>query len=141
MLATGGTAAIAAPVIPTDFAASAAGTIVTEVADWAVFDTTADKLAQSHDSKTLTTTGTKELCITLKHKITPHDAQIGFYRSGLHAYVPENFTELPDVNGLFTQGQVLDVQRQGVLGGGERVVLPISFCQQSATSYSKDYAA
>ncbi|KAF8156714.1 hypothetical protein B0H34DRAFT_710311 [Crassisporium funariophilum] len=97
--ATGGMAAVAAPVmgpVSDVFVTSFGDTILvelglhagydltTKVANDLVFDKTIKKLVPIHSSR-LETTGVKVLLITLKYKHTMTDAALGFYRSSLHA--------------------------------------------------------
>ncbi|KAJ7599330.1 hypothetical protein C8J56DRAFT_187529 [Mycena floridula] len=96
--ATGGMAAVAAPVMGpiSDLVVSSVGdTILVEIglhagfslADQALDDVFIDKpinkLIPIH-SKRLETTGTKEIGITLKYKHAFEDAALGFYRSSIH---------------------------------------------------------
>ncbi|TFK47589.1 hypothetical protein OE88DRAFT_1665816 [Heliocybe sulcata] len=97
-VATGGTAAIATPVmgpISDVVTSSIADSILVEVglnagfdlattaADDLVFGDTTDLLLPVH-SKRLETTNVKELLITLKYKHTVTDASLGFFRSSMH---------------------------------------------------------
>ncbi|OJT02818.1 hypothetical protein TRAPUB_6674 [Trametes pubescens] len=96
--ATGGMAAVAAPVMGpvSDVVVSTLGdTILVEVGMHVGFDLTtkaandliidgAIKKAFPIHSRRLETTGVKTMTITLKYKHVPEDASLGFYRSGLH---------------------------------------------------------
>ncbi|KDR68452.1 hypothetical protein GALMADRAFT_257184 [Galerina marginata CBS 339.88] len=97
--ATGGMAAVAAPVMGpvSDVVVGSFGdTILVELglhagfdltvkaADDLVFDHTIKKLVPIH-SQRLETTGVKVLLITLRYKHTMSDAALGFYRSSMHS--------------------------------------------------------
>ncbi|KZT22738.1 hypothetical protein NEOLEDRAFT_1097186 [Neolentinus lepideus HHB14362 ss-1] len=96
--ATGGTAAVAAPVMDpiSDIIVSSLGdTVLVEVGLHTGFELTtkvADDLLLQHTvnhmiplhSKRLETTAIKELLITLKYKHTVEDASLGFFRSSVH---------------------------------------------------------
>ncbi|TFK41555.1 hypothetical protein BDQ12DRAFT_678174 [Crucibulum laeve] len=97
--ATGGMAAVAAPVMApiSDIAFTSLGDTVlvelglhtgfeltTKVADDLVIDKSVNKLIPIH-SKRLETTGVKVLLITLKYKHTMDDAALGFFRASVHA--------------------------------------------------------
>ncbi|EJF63816.1 hypothetical protein DICSQDRAFT_101872 [Dichomitus squalens LYAD-421 SS1] len=96
--ATGGVAAVAAPVMGpvSDAVVSTFGdTILVEMgmhvgfdltakaANDLIFDGTIHELVPIHSSR-LQTTGIKTMTITLKYKHLPDDASLGFYRSGIH---------------------------------------------------------
>ncbi|KAI0711118.1 hypothetical protein C8T65DRAFT_647558 [Cerioporus squamosus] len=96
--ATGGVAAVAAPVMGpvSDVVVSTFGdTILVEMgmhmgfdltakaANDLVFDGTIKTIVPIHSSR-LETTGVKTMTITLKYKHVPEDASLGFYRSGIH---------------------------------------------------------
>ncbi|KAI0674455.1 hypothetical protein C8Q78DRAFT_595418 [Trametes maxima] len=96
--ATGGVAAVAAPVMGpvSDAVVSTLGdTILVEmgmhvgfdltakVANDLIFDGAIKEIVPIH-SRRLETTGVKTMTITLKYKHVPEDASLGFYRSGLH---------------------------------------------------------
>lgn len=61
--------------------------LTTKVANDLVLDKAIKAVVPIHSDR-LTTTGVKELLITLKYKHTFEDASLGFYRSGLHKSVP-----------------------------------------------------
>ncbi|EPQ53449.1 hypothetical protein GLOTRDRAFT_44832 [Gloeophyllum trabeum ATCC 11539] len=97
--ATGGTAAIATPImgplsdVVTDSVAdsilvevglNAGFQLGTKAADDLVFGETTDMLIPVHSTR-LETTSVKELTITLKYKHTVVDANLGFFRSSVHA--------------------------------------------------------
>ncbi|KAI0827090.1 hypothetical protein BC628DRAFT_1319185 [Trametes gibbosa] len=96
--ATGGVAAVAAPVMGpvSDVVVSTLGdTILVEMGMHVGFDLTAKaandlifdgaiKQVVPIHSRRLETTGVKTMTITLKYKHVPEDASLGFYRSGLH---------------------------------------------------------
>ncbi|KAF8953180.1 hypothetical protein BDZ97DRAFT_628668 [Flammula alnicola] len=97
--ATGGIAAVAAPVMGpvSDIVVTTLGDTIlvelglhvgfdltTKVANDLVFDHTIKKIVPIH-SKRLETTAVKVLLITLKYKHTISDAALGFYRSSLHS--------------------------------------------------------
>ncbi|KAI0711337.1 hypothetical protein C8Q76DRAFT_736182 [Earliella scabrosa] len=96
--ATGGVAAVAAPVMGpvSDVVVSTFGdTILVEMgmhagfsltakaANDLVFDGAIKQIVPIHSSR-LETTGVKTMTITLKYKHVPEDASLGFYRSGIH---------------------------------------------------------
>ncbi|PIL27645.1 hypothetical protein GSI_10797 [Ganoderma sinense ZZ0214-1] len=96
--ATGGVAAVAAPVMGpvSDVVVSTFGdTILVEMGVHVGFDLTAKaandlifdgaihQIVPIHSSR-LQTTGVKVMTITLKYKHVPEDASLGFYRSGIH---------------------------------------------------------
>ncbi|RPD65671.1 hypothetical protein L226DRAFT_501335 [Lentinus tigrinus ALCF2SS1-7] len=96
--ATGGVAAVAAPVMGpvSDVVVSTFGdTILVEMgmhvgfdltakaANDLVFDGAIKQIVPIHSSR-LETTGVKTMTITLKYKHIPEDASLGFYRSGVH---------------------------------------------------------
>ncbi|RDX54676.1 hypothetical protein OH76DRAFT_1340627 [Lentinus brumalis] len=96
--ATGGVAAVAAPVMGpvSDVVLSTFGdTILVEMGMHVGFDLTAKaandfvfdgaikKIVPIHSSR-LETTAVKTMTITLKYKHIPEDASLGFYRSGIH---------------------------------------------------------
>ncbi|KAI0765370.1 hypothetical protein C8Q74DRAFT_1205117 [Fomes fomentarius] len=97
--ATGGVAAVAAPVMGpvSDMVVSTFGdTILVEMgmhvgfdltakaANDLVFDGAIKTIVPIHSSR-LETTGVKTMTITLKYKHVPEDASLGFYRSGIHS--------------------------------------------------------
>ncbi|KAF8198573.1 hypothetical protein BJ912DRAFT_30379 [Pholiota molesta] len=97
--ATGGMAAIAAPVMGpmSDIIVTTLGDSIfvelgmhagfelsTKLANDLVFDKSIKRIVPIH-SKRLETTGCKVLLITLKYKHTMSDAALGFYRSSLHS--------------------------------------------------------
>jgi hypothetical protein len=107
--ATGGMAAVAAPVMGpiSDIVVDSFGdTILVELglhagfeaAVWAGDDIFIDKpmkkIIPAHDAN-LTTSGVKILTITLKYKHTVEDAQLGFFRSSTHAD-PNLFASVSD---------------------------------------------
>lgn len=55
----------------------------TKAANDLVISKPLSKLLPLHDAR-LETTAIKELIITLKHKLTAEDAQLGFFRSSVH---------------------------------------------------------
>ncbi|THH19628.1 hypothetical protein EW146_g1602 [Bondarzewia mesenterica] len=96
--ATGGVAAVAAPVmgpvsdvilstvgdsILVEIGMNAGFDLTAKVANDLVFDKTIKAIIPIH-SKTLETTNVKSILITLKFKHTLEDASLGFYRSSLH---------------------------------------------------------
>ncbi|KAH9852468.1 hypothetical protein C2E23DRAFT_182495 [Lenzites betulinus] len=96
--ATGGMAAVAAPVMGpvSDMVVSTLGDTIlvemgmhvgfdltTKAANDLVIDGVIKKVVPIH-SRRLETTGVKTMTITLKYKHVPEDASLGFYRSGLH---------------------------------------------------------
>ncbi|KAI1798063.1 hypothetical protein LXA43DRAFT_968515 [Ganoderma leucocontextum] len=96
--ATGGVAAVAAPVMGpvSDVVVSTFGdTILVEMgvhvgfdlsakaANDFIFDGAIHQFVPIHSSR-LQTTGVKVMTITLKYKHVPEDASLGFYRSGIH---------------------------------------------------------
>ncbi|KAF5380055.1 hypothetical protein D9615_006133 [Tricholomella constricta] len=98
ILATGGMAAVAAPVmgpvsdvvvtsfgdsILVEFGLNTGLDLGSAVANDLVFKKPLDCVLPIH-SKRLETTGVKVLLITLKHRHTVHDAALGFYRSSVH---------------------------------------------------------
>ncbi|KAH6909509.1 hypothetical protein BKA70DRAFT_1276349 [Coprinopsis sp. MPI-PUGE-AT-0042] len=99
IVATGGMAAVAAPVmvpvseaavssfgstIIVDLGLSAGFALTTKVANDLVFSKPLNKLIPIHSDR-LETTGIKELTITLKFKLALEDAALGFYRGSLHS--------------------------------------------------------
>ncbi|KAH8097042.1 hypothetical protein BXZ70DRAFT_990927 [Cristinia sonorae] len=98
IVATGGMAAVAAPVMGpvSDVVVSTVGDsilveigmhagfeVATKVANDLVFDKPLDRVLPIH-SKRLETTGVKTMTITLKYKHTVEDAALGFYRGSVH---------------------------------------------------------
>ncbi|KAI0646448.1 hypothetical protein C8Q79DRAFT_1111011 [Trametes meyenii] len=96
--ATGGVAAVAAPVMGpvSDAVVSTLGDTIlvemgmhvgfdltTKAANDLIFDGAIKEIVPIH-SRRLETTGVKTMTITLKYKHVPEDASLGFYRSGLH---------------------------------------------------------
>ncbi|KAI0635315.1 hypothetical protein C8Q77DRAFT_1054783 [Trametes polyzona] len=96
--ATGGVAAVAAPVMGpvSDVVVSTLGDTIlvemgmhigfdltTKAANDLIFDGAIKEVVPIH-SRRLETTGVKTMTITLKYKHVPEDASLGFYRSGLH---------------------------------------------------------
>ncbi|KAI0372108.1 hypothetical protein BV20DRAFT_1042979 [Pilatotrama ljubarskyi] len=96
--ATGGMAAVAAPVMGpvSDVVVSTLGDTIlvemgmhvgfdltTKAANDLIFDGTIKQVVPIH-SRRLETTGVKRMTITLKYKHVPEDASLGFYRSGVH---------------------------------------------------------
>ncbi|KAI0360524.1 hypothetical protein OH77DRAFT_1445395 [Trametes cingulata] len=96
--ATGGMAAVAAPVMGpvSDVVVSTLGDTIlvemgmhvgfdltTKAANDLIFDGAIKQVFPIH-SRRLETTGVKTMTITLKYKHVPEDASLGFYRSGVH---------------------------------------------------------
>ncbi|OSD08181.1 hypothetical protein PYCCODRAFT_1430340 [Trametes coccinea BRFM310] len=96
--ATGGVAAVAAPVMGpvSDAVVSTLGDTIlvemgmhvgfdltTKAANDLIFDGAIKQVVPIH-SRRLATTGVKTMTITLKYKHVPEDASLGFYRSGIH---------------------------------------------------------